>query len=235
MYLWSAGSWALRNSSRVVCLTNSDAVEVHKLGVHASKIRIIPIAVDPTFFRPRPYKRRGIVWIGRIVPEKGLDSLLQAVVEVRKRMDVHVVIVGDGPLRGKLIQLANRMGISDAVTFVRRASRLDVAKLLAQSLIFVLPSKHEGLPLALLEAMAAGNAIVASELPSVKEALGEAGLYYSGNDPKELAENILLALGDRKMCNRYGREARNIVRNEFSWDIVLPRLDGLYEEVVSCS
>ncbi|MGD0689732.1 MAG: glycosyltransferase family 4 protein [Candidatus Bathyarchaeia archaeon] len=235
IYLKSVGTWLLRNSTRVICLTRADAREVRDLGVPVRNIRIVPVGVDTALFRPGKGKRKGIAWVGRIVPEKGLDVLLEALAKVRKRIHVHTIIAGDGPLRGKLIRRAHELKLSDSVTFVRQKNRRDVARMLAQSLVYVLPSRREGLPLALLEAMAAGNTVVASDLPSTREVLGEAGLYYSCKDPDELAERLLMALEDRKLCRRFGREVRDTVHRRFRWESVLPALSEVYGEAVKSS
>jgi glycosyltransferase involved in cell wall biosynthesis len=230
LFLWSVGAWALRNSSRVICLTKSDAREVAGLGVSGRKISV-PIAVDPEAFRPFGGKRNGIVWIGRLVPEKGLETLLRAVAALRGKTRTHVVIAGDGPLRNKLTSEAHALGISDIVTFRFKMDRSDVAKLLQESQVFVLPSVKEGLPMTLLEAMASGNTIVTSDLPPMREVIGDAGLYFAPGKSDELARVLLQALSDRDIQREKGRNAREIVKKRFSWGIVLPLLEELYEEV----
>lgn len=233
VYLWSVGAWALRNSSSVVCLTESDAHEVAGLGVRKRNIRVIPIAVDPSAFAPRGAKREMIVWLGRLVPEKGLETLLEAVAMLRKKKPVPLLIVGDGPLRNKLIARAYRLGISDLVTFRFQANRSEVAEMLRGSQIFVLPSLKEGLPMTLLEAMASANTIVASNLPSIAEVLGSAGAYFTPGEAGELASALLQALNDRELRQEKGRLARQTVEERFSWRVVLPMLEDLYREVVA--
>jgi len=233
MYLRSVGSWALRNSSRVVCLTESEAREVADLGVSKRNIKVIPIAVDPSVFRPRGTKRQMIVYVGRLVPEKGLETLLEAVATLREKRTVRVLMVGDGPSRNKLIGRAHRLGISDMVTFRFTVEQSEVAKILQESQIFVLPSLKEGLPMTLLEAMASANTIVASNLPSIVETLGPAGLYFTPGRSGELAERLLEALNDRQLQRKNGLAAREVVEDEFSWGVVLPMLEDLYGEVLA--
>lgn len=233
LFLWSVGAWALRNSSRVICLTKSDAQEVAGLGVNRRKISVIPIGVDPETFRVSEDKKERIVWIGRLVPEKGLETLLAAVAALRAKKTTSVVMIGDGPLRNKLTSEAHALGISDIVTFRFKMDRSEVAKLLRESQVFVLPSVKEGLPMTLLEAMASGNTIVASGLPPIREALGDAGLYFTPGKPDELASRLLQALSDRQMQREKGRNAREIVEKRFSWNVVLPLLEELYGEVIA--
>jgi glycosyltransferase involved in cell wall biosynthesis len=233
LYLWSVGAWVLRNSSCVVCLTQSDAREVAGLGVRKRNIRVIPVAVDPNVFRPSGPKRKMIVWVGRLVPEKGLETLLEAVATLHGKKAVRVLIVGDGPLRNRLIGRARALGISDMVTFRFKADRSEVAKILRESQIFVLPSLKEGLPMTLLEAMASADTVVASNLPSIVETLGAAGLYFTPGESGELASTLLQALNDGELQRESGRVGREIVENRFSWRVVLPMLNDLYAEVAA--
>ena len=87
--------------------------------------------------------------------------------------------------------------------------------------------------MALLEAMASGNTIVASNLPPIQEALGDAGLYFTPEKPDELADALLQGLSDREMQREKGRDARMIIEKRFSWSVVMPLLEELYEEVVA--
>ena len=233
LYLLSVGSWALRHCSRVVCLTKSDAEQIVSLGVTKPKIRVIPIAIDPIAYRSRKVKSDLIVWAGRMVPEKGLEVLLEAVAITRRKKKLRLLLVGDGPIRNKLIALSNRLHITGSVTFVDNLPRSEVSRVLGGAGIFVLPSLKEGLPMTLLEAMASSNAIVASKLASIEETLGDAGLYFPPGNPVELADTLIRAMSDPELRRQKGRASREIVEERFSWDTVLPQLEDLYRELVA--
>lgn len=230
MYIWTVGAWLLRNSSRVVALTECDAKELEKLGVRRRNLRVIPVALDPEEFKPSKRKRVEIVWAGRLVPEKDLDTLLDALALLRDRAPP-LTIVGDGPMRGRLVQRVRTLGLSEIVNFLGFVNRREVARLLSESGIFVMPSLKEGLPLILLEAMATENMIISSELPSIVQILGEAGSYFPPRTPAALASILSTAITDEDLRRRKGRMAREIVQERFSWSVVLPKLDELYEEV----
>ena len=230
-YLRSVGAWVLRNSTRVVCLTKSDAVEVANLGVTKRNITVIPSAVEPSQYKPGDVTGISILWVGRFVAEKGLDTLIEAVSKMRKPPSLRVVMVGDGPKRNELVAMAQKANLPDTFAFRSNASRDEVAVLLGEAAVFVLPSLREGLPLALLEAMASGKLVVASNLPSVREVLGDAGLYFASGNSDELAERLEQAIGDTQLRREKGRAARRVVEEHFSWDAILPRLDELYSEV----
>jgi len=89
------------------------------------------------------------------------------------------------------------------------------------------------LPITLLEAMASGNTIVTSDLPPIKEVLGDAGLYFKSGQSDELASTLLHALSDKKTQFEKGRRAREIAQEKFGWSVVLPQLEELYKEVIT--
>lgn len=232
-YILSVASWALRHSSRVVCLTESDADEIAQLGVGRSKIRVIPTAVDPDVYRTRKKEKSGtIVWGGRLVPEKGLETLLQAITILKRKRTVRLLIIGNGPSRNKLVGSAHKLGITDSVTFIPNLPRPKLAEVLSETGVFVIPSLKEGLPLTMLEAMASSNAIAASRLPSIEGVLGEAGAYFTPGNPNEIADVLSTLLGDDRSRRRKGEMARELIERRFSWRAVLPALEELYEEVL---
>jgi glycosyltransferase involved in cell wall biosynthesis len=231
-YLFSVGAWALKNSTRVVCLTKSDAGEVANLGVRRQNISVIPSAVEPDRFKQGGAERIDVLWVGRMVAEKGLKTLVEAISRLRKTGRLRVVLVGDGPELNELVALVRKLKLTGVITFKFKAGRDEVAKLLGEAAVFVLPSLKEGLPLALLEAMASRKIVVASDVPSIREALGDAGLYFPPGNSEKLAEKLEQAMGDRGVRTEKGKLAREIVNERFSWAAVLPRLEELYSEAL---
>lgn len=229
-YLLSVGAWVLTNSTRVVCLTKSDAAEVASLGVTKGNIAVIPSAVDPTQYRPGGVATISILWVGRLVAEKGLRTLIEAVSKMRKAPSSRVVLVGNGPQRNELMALTQRAHLAGTVVFRSNVSREEIVSLLSETEVFAMPSLREGLPLALLEAMASSKLVVASDLPSIREVLGDAGLYFAPGNPCELAEKLERAIEDPQLRREKGLMARRIVEERFSWDVILPRLEELYSE-----
>ncbi|MEM1588483.1 MAG: glycosyltransferase family 4 protein [Candidatus Bathyarchaeia archaeon] len=229
-YLWSVGAWALKNSTKVVCLTESEAKEVMKLGVKRKNIEIIPIAIDVEKFSPSSLEKGYLLWIGRLVKEKGIEFLLKAMKLLKEK--VKLIIVGDGPLRKNLMHEALSMGLKNEVLFIKEASREQVIKLLQECSLFILPSLREGLPMVLLEAMATGKPIAASNIQSFKEVLKEFGVFFNPYDPQSIAEAISLLLNDFKLRKSLGAAGRELVEEKYSWNAVLPKIEWLYEEVL---
>jgi glycosyltransferase involved in cell wall biosynthesis len=151
---------------------------------------------------------------------------------MRKTGRLRVVLVGDGPERNELLALVRKLKLTDVITFKFKAGRDEVAELLGEAAVFAFPSLKEGLPLALLEAMASRKIVVASNIPSIREVLGDAGLYFPPGNPEELAERLEEALDGRGLRKEKGRLAREIVDERFTWAAILPRLEQLYSEAL---
>jgi glycosyltransferase involved in cell wall biosynthesis len=230
-YLMSVGTWLLKNSSRVVCLTKSDANEVANLGVKRSNVKVIPTAVDPSQYKKRP-ARIDVLWVGRMVAEKNLGTLVEALSLLSKKRRLKALLVGDGPLRDKVMAAVRRLNLSNVITFKPRADRAEVAEFLSEAKVFALPSLKEGLPLAMLEAMASAATVVASDIPSIRSVLGDSGLYSNPLDPIGFAGRLEEALDSQPVRIEKGRLARRIVEEHYSWAAILPRLEELYSEVL---
>jgi glycosyltransferase involved in cell wall biosynthesis len=203
--------WLYRLACRVVGV--SDAVVEHLIthdGVNAARVVRIYNPVDDRFFPeqapPAREQASSILTVGRLVPEKAQEVLLRATAALRESVpDARLIVAGDGPLRTSLEAQARQLGLDDAVRFV--GHRRDVAELLAEADVFVLPSRSEGMGVALVEAMASQVPCVASAVGGIPEVLGEAGGYLvAPGDVQGLAqamESLLkLSSGARQAIGR---------------------------------
>jgi len=171
-----------------------------------------------------------IGYLGRLAAGKGLETLIQAMPAIlQTRPQVRLLLVGEGPMRDVLIGLAHDIGVSSAVLFT--GFRTDVPRLLAALDLFVLPSLTEGLPLSLLEAMAAGKPVVASPVGGVVELIEDevTGLLVPPSDPAGLALAILRLLQDKDVAERVSRQARFHVADCFTLQRMVQAYDALYQ------
>jgi glycosyltransferase involved in cell wall biosynthesis len=148
--------------------------------------------------------------VGRLVPQKGIDRLIQAIPHVvRDRPDVRFVLVGDGMLREPLEQQARELGAGGHVVFAGRRS--DVPRLLRAADLFVFPSLYEGFGLALVEAMTYGLGVVATSCSNVPEIVTdrEHGVLCRPDDSASLLEAIRWALAHPGEMGEMGRKARS--------------------------
>ena len=173
---------------------------------------------------------------GRLSPVKAQADLLRAAQRIlRKRQDARFLIVGDGPLRAELAALATQLGVDRACTFI--GARQDIHELLAAMDIFVLPSLHEGIPMALLEAMALERPTVASAVGGIPEIVtdGVNGVLVPARNDRALAEACLALALDPARATRLGAAARRTVEARFSRDVNGEALMHAYRSVLAGS
>jgi glycosyltransferase involved in cell wall biosynthesis len=177
---------------------------------------------------PRFFREATVGSIGRLDGQKGYDVLLRSLAELP---GVPVVIVGDGPERKALEELAGQLGIGDRVAFAGR--REDARDLLSTFDLFVLPSRFEGFPLVLLEAMLAELPVVATDVGSVTEAVTdeETGLVVAPEDPAALASAIRTLLEEPKTRRAFGAKGRTRAL-AFSPQRMAREFEALYREVL---
>lgn len=183
---------------------------IQNYGIRA-QFRVVPNAVDPGVFFPRSdsdrdEKPRRLLFVGLLVPVKGVPYLLQALAILhRRREDWHLDIVGDGPERANYEQLVAELGLADHITFHGVKSKRDVAGLMRQADLFVLPSVCETMGCVLLEAMASGLPIVATAVGGIVEVVdGDSGILAKAMDPNDLCQRLEAALGN---LEKFDREA----------------------------
>ena len=168
--------------------------------------------------------------VSRFREQKGHRYLLEAMPSILDAMPgVQALLVGDGPLYAETKRMCEAMGLADAVTFT--GIRAEVPEILALLDLFVLPSLWEGLPIALLEAMAAGKAVVATRVGGVPEVVvnGVTGLLVPPRDPGALADAVVRLLRDPELRRRMGEGGQERVRERFSVERMVRQTEDLYE------
>jgi glycosyltransferase involved in cell wall biosynthesis/GT2 family glycosyltransferase len=207
----------------------------------ARKIEVIANAADPGRFQSAADRslrevlagstdRPIVLSLARLDPQKGLSDLLEAAVHVR---EASFVLAGEGPERHRLEETVRSLGIGSRVRFL--GYREDVPELLAACDIVVLPSVYEGLPISILEAMAAEKPVVATNIGGIREAVrdGETGLLVPPHDPAALSAAIRSVLQDPGLARRLGRAGRERVLREFSAGDMVRKVTELYESVLT--
>jgi len=237
----------LKNADAVTAVTGAivDTL-VRDYGIERSLVRVIPNGADvPDEEREAPLARRWRerflgtplkpLWVvaGRLEEQKGHDLLFEALVPLlRQGLDFTLAVAGDGSRRGWLEQRALSLGLSPRVQFVGQLD--DVGPLLAAADGVILPSRWEGLPLVLLEAMARGRPIVATAVGGVADALedGVSGTLVPANDVGALAAALehLHRRADRAW--RLGHVAAEVARERYSWPAVVDEFESVYDEAL---
>jgi glycosyltransferase involved in cell wall biosynthesis len=243
----SVGRWTLRSVDRVIALTPTQADILQELGAPREKITVIPSwvemprvdsRVDVEGFRIAHglVGRKVILFVGRLLPVKGLNYLIEAAKQAETRPTV--VIIGDeapgyaGCLES-LLQQVKRSELEERVLFLGRFAREDLEAAYEAADLFVLPSLGEGLPMVLLEAMAHGKCAVATDVPGNRDVIkdGWNGVLVEARKPAELARKIDTLLGDDNLRASLGAQARRDIGSDYTCDVVMKKILDLYEEV----
>jgi len=240
--------WTTPWSEHFVAVSGFVRQSLHRrLCVPLGRISVIPNSVDTQRVRPEVLRRKTMreqlqlqkddfVWItvGRLNPPKGYQYLLEGMAQVVAQFSrVRLLVVGDGPSRATLECAARAAGLSDAVRFL--GERRDVLALLDAADGFVFPSLSEGLPVALLEAMAMGKPCIASRLGPHLEMIehGQSGLLVSPRDPLGLATAMRQVQSDPEWSWKVGEEARATAARRFDAASCATALRGLYETLLA--
>jgi glycosyltransferase involved in cell wall biosynthesis len=238
----AALSWERRGArwaTAIVCVSEAERRRGEEHGIDARWI-VVPNGVDLTAFTEGTAEERSaarrrlelderplVVCVGRLCRQKGQDVLLDAWPEITSRVpDAQLVLVGDGPDAAALRQRAG-----SGVRLV--GHRTDVDGWLAAADVVALPSRWEGMSLGMLEAMARGRSIVATDVPGALEALDdEAGAVVPPEDASALADAIAVRLLDPVRAAAEGRRARQRAEQAFDLNAMTARIARVYEELL---
>lgn len=212
VYERTVGRAVLAAATRVICVSDDVRAHARSLGGAPRKLTVIPNGVDLVRFAPCMRVNPDVptvLCVGRLIFNKGQHYLLDAVAALTEQgLGMRLVFVGDGPMEGRLRRRAAALGIGAITEFHGRSDRVDA--LLAQADIFVRPSLSEGMSLAILEAMAAGLPVIASDVSGVRQLIrnNTDGLVVPPRRVPELSAALARLLGDARLRNALGAHAR---------------------------
>lgn len=241
-------TYALRNADAIVTICEGLRSDILKRGIPASKITVVPNAVNVEHFRLGQSPDAGLVrrlnlqnkivlgFIGSFYGYEGLDVLLHALPQIaRRHPDARVLLVGGGPCDGKLKELAVRLGIEDKVIFTGRVPHGDVGRYYDMVNVLVYPRLRMRLtdlvtPLKPLEAMAQGRLVVASNVGGHGELIqdGVNGLLFEAGSPTALADRVHHLLDHPELWAPLRMAARSFVEQERNWTKSVSRYGSVY-------
>lgn len=195
--------------------------------------RVVPNGVDLAVFRPSPHERQSftVLFLGRLIPNKGPHRLLEAVPHLDA--GITVTFIGDGPLYQQLRQRARQLGVADRVTFA--GARPDPHRFLPTGSVLVRPSDTEGLFLAVLEALACGLPVIAS--PAAAATIiehGRNGYRLSDNSPHEIAYYVNQLYRSPRLWKEMSSQAR-CTAERFPWEKTVALYEELYQDLLKRS
>jgi glycosyltransferase involved in cell wall biosynthesis len=215
------------------------------LGVPAERTRVIYGGADPVRYRPGDDDRRGVLYLGRITPHKGLDRLLRALPPGASLTVAGSVGHDPRPPERDYPALLRRLAVGRDVRFTGPVSEDDLPLLHRRAAVFVLPTVEvtcygrpvaitELLGLSVLEAMASGTPVVASRTGGLPEVVhdGETGFLVAPGDEEQLKDRLQALLGDPALARHMGAAARELVLSRFTWEQTAQRCLAAYAELV---
>jgi glycosyltransferase involved in cell wall biosynthesis len=213
-------------------IANSNGLQKLALSFDARyQIPVIPNGVDSNQFTVphRDWSSPRILSVGRVVYQKGFDLAMRALSQL-KNLEWTWTIAGDGPQMAALKAMAEELGIRGRVHFAGWLSSEQLKEQYASANVFLFPSRHEGMPNAVLEAMASGLPVIATHIAGNEElvAEGETGRLVPPEDAEALREALEPFLVEAQMREQMGGAARRRVESSFSWN----RVAGQYELIL---
>jgi D-inositol-3-phosphate glycosyltransferase len=249
----------LRSADMIIAATQAELAQLQWLyEVKTDHVRVIPPGVNLRRFNPipvdeareyinAPLDKRMLLFVGRIEPLKGIDTLLRALARLKDMgvLKCHnlclSVIGGDASVSEsqmshemtRLNKLRDELGLTDIVTFLGKKDQATLPYYYSAADIVVVPSHYESFGMVALEAMACGTPVVASQVGGLAYLIrdGETGFHVPDQDPVALSEQLLAILNDDDLYQKMSIQAAEYAKG-FSWQIIADKIVDLYREVV---
>lgn len=251
----AAARWCFDRAAWMTACSDDLMQRALALGADESRTELIPYGADAKAFRVQPHDAERvraelqlqgehvmILAVGRMVYKKGFEFLVRAMPKILQGApNARLVLVGYGDLRDELQAHAHALGLNGHVTFAGRVPRQEIAAYFGAADIVSVPSVRDeagnvdGLPNVVLEGMAAGKPIVASNIAGFPDVIGEgeSGLLVPEKDSDAIADAVVRLARDAELRTRLGAHGRAQVHADLNWENVARRFVGVYERVAA--
>ncbi len=239
----------LHLSDMIICPSNVTRDYIASLGLNRKLVTVIPNGVSASDFSPSPLPARDgrvpvLLYIGTLADWQGLDIVIKALPKILEQQAVRLQIVGRGRSRQRkiLAKQIRKLGIEDHVIVQPAVPHHEIPALIARADICVAPLglndrnvTQGACPIKVLEYMAAGRPLLASNMPIVRELVREDmdALLFSPSDPDDLARQVLALLNDFELSSRLARSASERALTKFTWHESQKKLIKVYEKLLS--
>lgn len=214
-----------------------------KQGVSKKKIKLLPNAVDTHLFKQGnkkdarkklklPEDKKILLTASRLVKWKGVETALKALpLIIQKEKNTLLVVLGKGPEEAYLKNLTKKFGIEKNVLFKENVNRESLPQYFTAADVFLSPTFFEMMSNSILESMSSSCPIIASDIPSVREILGNNGIYFEKGNEQELAEKALSLLSNQSLAKELGTKSRTAIEKSFSIEKEIKNFVDLYMSV----
>jgi glycosyltransferase involved in cell wall biosynthesis len=246
----------MRDADRIIAECPQDRQDMEQLyGAIPNRIDVVPCGFDPEELWPVPHiarKQLGldgnkfyVLQLGRMVPRKGVDTVIQSLAVLRDRFDIsaHLLVVGgdceQGELRqcselARLMKLADDLNLTQQVTFTGQKARSDLRYYYSAADVFVTTPWYEPFGITPLEAMACATPVIGAAVGGIKSTVvdGRTGYLVPPKDPHALADRLAILHGDYLLARRLGAEGMRRAHERYTWRSVAQKIAEIYEETV---
>lgn len=239
----TVGKYIMKKADRVIALTPEVKNDLVNIGVYENKIDIIPTGVSVDKYKPtnKPLTQMDfiekdfiILFVGRLVENKGVINLIMAFKKVLdEKVKANLVIVGEGNLKKKLIDLTKKLGLSENVHFMGSFKQEMMPYVYPKANVLVLPTIYkEPFGIVAIEALASGIPVIATEIDGLKYIIndGDVGFLVKPNDIESLSKKILEIMENDKLRDTMRINARRRAVEEFSWGTIAERIYNAYKK-----
>ncbi|HSE84250.1 MAG TPA: glycosyltransferase family 4 protein [Thermodesulfobacteriota bacterium] len=220
----------VRNSEQIVCPSESLKSLILKHCADA-KIKLISNGIDINRFRPNGSRQKSILVVSRMFERKGIQYFLKALEGLDSEYKVN--IVGDGPYLKNLRQMTDKLKVKVKFWGWMQNNSPELKELYETSNIFVFPSQSENFPIVLLEAMAAGMAIITTSGTGCAEVVADTALLVEPTNTTAIREALIKLINDPTLRNGLGQAARMRLESNFSWTAVASQYADVYKTCTS--
>lgn len=245
LYSKTIGRFIFNSATKIIALSEDDKKYIASFRINDNKILILPNAIDAEYLENSALNseiyselcskfsdKRVVLYVGRIIPRKGIEYLIKSVeIVTKKYSNVLFILVGNGEYKQTAEQLCERMGVSDHVIFLSGLSDESLFSYYKLSDIFILPSLSEGLPTSILEAMYFGTPVISTDIPGIRSHFREVALLTPPKNEQELAEKIIKLFSEDKLATSLSVNGKSHVLNNYTWDVVSDRVEKIYKQL----
>lgn len=225
--------FAMLNIDHFIAVTQKAKKALEVEGVNPKKITVIPMGVDLDRFKPRPSKKNkrdiNILCVARLVPEKGIEDLVEAFWELKKKYkNLNLTLIGQGPLKKDLLGYKN--------IYIKNVSYNKIHHEYANADIFCLPSRNnktweEQYGMCLVEAMASGLPIVSTKTGAISEVCGESAILAKHGNPHSLAKSIGQLIYNEKLRHEMAKIARKTAKQKYDSKQIAKKIQSVYNQI----
>ena len=232
---------SLNSAGIIICVSSGIKNKLENLSVPENKLVVIPNGVDlitfsENHFRNQENTLRTIVWVGRMVEVKGLQYLFKSLQIVKNNVpDGKLILVGDGPLREKLVILSRELKIEEMVSFVGYVEHKKIPDYLHKSIALVVSSTNEGFPNVIYEAMAMSLPVISTKIGGIQDIIKDRynGFLVEPKNPEQLAEKIIYLLENPAIAKAMGRNGKDtILKLGLTWKNTAKRTIEIYKNLL---